>query len=143
MTNFDIVVAITENMEAALKSIGINFARKTFDDERNIPATLLPAGEIFYEAEAFEDGFNEKPAYGQAEFTVKVVIGAMQPHDAMTEQQRWAHLMRTTLSVTSLNAGALASTKSVSRVRIARVEAHSTRGLSSVSLRAAVRYREA
>lgn len=143
MTNFEVVVAITENMEAVLKSIGIHFARKTFDDERNIPAALVPFGEIFYEGESFEDGFNEKPGYGLAEFALKVVIGALQPDDAMIEQQRFAHLLRNALSVTGLNVGALAPAKPVSRVRIMRVEAHNTRSVSSVSLKAAIRYREA
>jgi len=143
MTNFDIVAAITGNMQAVLESLGIRFARKTFDDERNIPATLLPLGEIFYEAEAFEDGFGERPGYAEAEFRVRVVIGVIQPHDAVTEQQRWAHLVRGALSVTGLNTGALATPKPVSRVRVLRFDAHGTGGMTSVSLRAAIRYREA
>lgn len=143
MTNFETVVAVTENMEAVLKSIGIHFARKTFDDEGSIPAALLPYGEIFYDGEAFEDGFNEKPGHAQAEFTVKVVFGAARADDTMIEQQRFAHLLREALSVTGLNAGALALIKPVSRVRIMRVEARNARGCSSVSLRAAIRYREA
>ncbi|MBI5885368.1 MAG: hypothetical protein HZB85_02155 [Deltaproteobacteria bacterium] len=143
MTNFDTVSAITGNLHSALESIGISFVRTVFDDERNIPATLLPLGEIFYDAEAFEDGFGERPGYVEAEFRVRVVIGALPPHDAVTEQQRWAHLVRGALSAASLNTGALAAQKPVSRVRVSRLDARGTGSMASVSLRLAIRYREA
>lgn len=143
MTNLEIVTAITENMETVLRSIGIVFARKTFDDDKNIPAASLPLGELFYEAQAFEDSFNEKPAYAQAEFTVRVVIGALQPDEAMTMQQSFTHLLRNALTVESLNVGALAALKPVSRVKIMRIEAASARGVASVNMKAAIRYREA
>lgn len=142
MTNFETVACITDNMEGVLRSGGIRFARKTFDDERNIPAALLPLGEIFYDGESFADGFGERPAYGEAEYTVRVVIGASDPTDAMREQQRWAHLVRDVLTAANLNAGSLSALKPVSRVSVTRVVAENVRALSSLRCRVVIRYRE-
>ncbi|MBI5562755.1 MAG: hypothetical protein HY894_07905 [Deltaproteobacteria bacterium] len=143
MTDFETVSAITENMAAALQSAGIRFTRKGFDDIKNVPATLLPLGEIFYNGETFEVASGERPGYAEAEFTVRVVIGAMEPADAMREQQRTGHGMREALNVSSLNAGSLAADKPVSRVRVERLQAENHRSLSPVNCKVIVRYREA
>lgn len=142
MTNFDTVAAITDNMQGALQSGGVRFARKSFDDEKNIPAALLPLGEIFYDGESFADGFGERPAYCEAEFTVRVVIGACDPTDAMREQQRWAHLVREAMTAANLNAGSLSASMPVSRVSVLRVVAENVKGFSSLKCKAVIRYRE-
>lgn len=144
MTNFTTVKFITDNLESVLKGLGIHFARKTFDDEKNIPSSLLPLGEIRYQGEAFEYTHGERMGYAEAEFALKVVISERDTVDMMRAQQKWAHSIRDALTINALNIAGLVTSKLISRVTTTAVEVDNSRtdGIASLSYRVTVRYRE-
>lgn len=142
MGNFDTVTSITENMQRALMAEGVRFPLKTFEDERSIPASLFPFGELFYAGEAFEQTHGERPGYVEAAFLVKVVLNAVDPAGAVRSQQDWVHRVRGALTTEALNTGGLSSARPVSRVTVDRAEVDNTGSTSSVTLRVEVRYRE-
>ncbi len=142
--SFDTIIAITENIRDLLQAKGIKFSHKAYDDVKSVPASLLPLGQIFYAGEAFESPHGERPSYSEAEFAVKVLILEKDPERAVGEQQRWAHNIREALTVNALNTGALAATKRVSRVNVARADAENHKdNLTSLTCKVFVRYREA
>ena len=65
MANIDTVKSITDNLQTVLEGQGVRFSRKTFEDEKNIPASLIPFGEIFYQGENFEYTHGQKPEYAE------------------------------------------------------------------------------
>ncbi|MBI5586815.1 MAG: hypothetical protein HY889_00435 [Deltaproteobacteria bacterium] len=142
MSNFDTVRAITDNILGALKTIGINFTRKAFDDDKTVPASLLPLGVVFYAGERFENTCGQRPCYAEAEYNIKVIINARDPEDQVRELQKRAHSIRELLTVGALNVNELAATKLVSRVSVARIDSENHKDRSSLSLRVVVRYRE-
>lgn len=144
MANIDTVKAITDNLETVLKKQGVNFTRKTFDDEKNIPASLIPLGEIRYQGEAFEYTHGERPGYAEAEYALKVVLREREGHDMMREQQKWAHLIRAALTVAALNIGSLVTSKLVSRVTTEAVGVDNSRtdGIAALLYTIKIRYRE-
>jgi len=142
MSNLDTIKAVTENMEEVLRNEGIRFSLKTYEDERESPASLLPSGKIYYTGESFQNAYGERPLYAEAEFVIKIVIGERDPADLIRGQQMWAHKVRGALSAEALNINGLAATKYVSRVRIQRIDAENRKDTSTLICRAAVRYRE-
>lgn len=144
MSNFDTIQAITTNLETVLKGLGAHFDRATYEDDANIPASLLPYGRIFYIGEIFEEISGERPAYIESEFNLWVTIGERDAQKMIREQQRWIHSVRDGLTVNALNIGDLASSKLISRVITdeARMEQGSNEGVSSVVYSVRVRYRE-
>lgn len=142
MSNYDTVRAITDNIQSVLAKEGIHFTKKAFDDEKAIPAGLLPLGRIFYTGEFFENGYGQRPLYAEAEFTIKVALAAGDPEDLVREQQKWAHKIRGALTVDALNAGDLAATRYVSRVTISRAVSENKKNVSHLACKTAVRYRE-
>lgn len=142
MTDCEVVSAITDNIETALKGLGLNFSRKGFEDPEGVPAGLLPMGQVFYLGEEFEDTLGGRPKYSDAGFLVKVTMAAREPAALIREQQRFTHSIRDALTVDSLNGGALMSEKSVSRVRIERAEVANRSSRSDLKIKAVVRYRE-
>lgn len=142
MSDFDTVMAITDNLQAVLQKQGIQFLRKEYDEVKNIPASLLPLGQILYTGEAFENTFNEKPSYIEAQFRIKIVIAGRDPFDLMRDEQRWVHLIRGALTVNALNINALAATKYISRVNLPRFETANQKGRSSIVCSPSIRYRE-
>ncbi len=142
MSNFETVRAITDNIHGILKTTGINFTRKAFDDREAVPASLLPLGAVFYSGERFESSYGQRPLYAEAEYNIRVIINGRDAEDLIRELQKWAHTVKEALTVDALNAGDLASTKLVSRVTVARVDSENRKDRSSLSLRTVVRYRE-
>ncbi|MBI1913036.1 MAG: hypothetical protein HYS21_13700 [Deltaproteobacteria bacterium] len=142
MSNFETVQAITDNLQSVLKKEGIHFSRHSFESEKNIPASLLPLGQIFYLGESFENKFRERPSYIEAEYAIKVIFAERDPEDMIREQQKWAHKIRGALTAAAINTGPLEFSKYVSRVYIARFDAENNRNLSSLACKALIRYRE-
>ncbi|CAG0933365.1 hypothetical protein PLCT1_02345 [Planctomycetaceae bacterium] len=144
MSNFDTVQAITTNLEKVLRGLGLKFSPTIFDDAKNIPASLIPLGEIFYNRETFEYTHGQKPEYAEAEYALRVTLSYRNPADMMREQQRWVHLIRDGLTVNALNIGDLVTSKLVSRVTTeeAAVENDRSNGIAAISYRTLIRYRE-
>ncbi|MBI2412472.1 MAG: hypothetical protein HYV24_04605 [Deltaproteobacteria bacterium] len=139
--SFETVRAITDNMRAALESLGLRFAVGAVEKDNATAASMLPAGRISYEGESFEPTHGERPGYSEAEFGITVEIRAGDPAEAVTEEQRWAHAVRGSITVDALNAGGLAATKRVSRVRVPKASVANNKESVSLSVRALVRYR--
>lgn len=138
--SFATIRAITDNMRAALESLGLKFAMGAVERDK-AAASMLPAGRISYEGESFEPTHGERPGYSEAEFGITVEIRAGDPAEAVREEQRWAHSVREALTVDALNAGELAAGKRVSRVRIPKSSVASGKESASINVKALVRYR--
>lgn len=143
MSNLYTVQAITKNIETVLKGKGINFTQKAFDDETQIPASLLPLGQIFYNAEEFEYVHGQRPGYAEIAFTVKVVIDRRTPEDSIRDQQSWVHSVRDGLTVNALNIGDIVTSKLVSKVTTESVSIENkSSNISALTMAFKVRYRE-
>lgn len=142
MGNFQTVRSITDNMQAALTQTGLNFSKKAYDDERGIPASLMPFGQVFYAGESFEYAFGQRPKYVEAAFTVKVALNERDADDMIRTQQDWVHRVRGTMTVESMNSGELLDSKPVTRVSVERADVENHREMSFLTIRVAVRYRE-
>ncbi|MBW7957849.1 MAG: hypothetical protein H3C68_08165 [Deltaproteobacteria bacterium] len=141
MTGYEIVAALTDNIEATLRALGINFNRKSFELQEGIPAGLLPLGEIFYAGESFEQSLGQGPGYAEAGFLLKVIMSPGEPSVVIREEQKIIHAIRDGLTVDALNTRALSEAKSVSGVRIERAEVTGRSSRPEVRVRASVRYR--
>ncbi len=142
MTNFATIKSVTDNLETVLKALGLHFSRDVKEDA-DIPASILPHGQIFYRRERFENSFNLRPGYIEAAFTVRVVFSERDATDIMREQQRWTHAVRGALTVNALNIGDLASSKLVSLVTVEDSAAELIKPtLAAVTIDATIRYRE-
>ncbi|MBI5560558.1 MAG: hypothetical protein HY883_04730 [Deltaproteobacteria bacterium] len=142
MANTDTVNAITDNLHAALQGQGIKFSRKIFEDEKSIPASLIPLGEIFYRGEGFEHTHGQRPGYAEIDYLIRVILNVRDHADSMREGQMWVHKIREALTVATLNTGDLAAMKYVSRVTADRVELENRGNHSFLNYRMRVRYRE-
>lgn len=136
------VAAITDNIEAALSSGGLNVTREATDAGGSVPAGQLPVAQVSYKGEIFEDTFGERPGYAQARFMIKVILPGQDGPTAMAGEQKYAHQVRSAMTCTALNAGELAATQPVVSVRIPGFEIEQSGSLSKVSVDVNVRYRE-
>lgn len=144
MTDFDTLTAVTDNLQTVLKGLGLNFTRQTFDDETQIPASLLPLGQIFFKSVEFENTHNERPSYAEAIFDVKVIQSHKAPETAIRDQQKWITSIRDGVTIGALNIGSLVSSKLVSRVTnegSAEMDNKGS-GMSFLTYPLRVRYRE-
>lgn len=141
MTGYETVAAITDNIEAILRALGINFKRKSFERQEGIPAGLLPLGEIFYAGESFGQGLGQGPLHAEAGFLIRVTMPQGEPSVLIREEQKVIHAIRGALTVDGLNTNALSDSKSVSWVRMERAEVNVRSGRPEVSVRVSVRYR--
>lgn len=143
MTNFSTIKSITDNLQSVLRGIGLNFSREIHEDESKIPAGAIPLGHIFYRGETFEDTFNQRPIYIEAEYKLRVILRERDPIDMMREMQKWTHTVKDALTVNALNIGDLASSKLVNLVRVERAETETlSADMGAVNIEAIVRYRE-
>jgi len=145
MSNFDTVAAITDNIQGVLEALGIKFSQKAIEDTKDVPASLLPYGEIFYTGESFEETSGERAGYVEAAFTLVVILRERFARDLIRAEQDWVHRIRGALGVDALNIGDLASSKLVSRVRSGSVgmdKGSGKSGLGILSYQVKVRYRE-
>lgn len=142
MGNFETVKAITDNLQKILQAEGVKFSRKAYDDEKSIPASLIPFGGIFYQGEDFEYTHGQRPGYAEVVFRLRVVLKERSPAGLMRSQQQWVHAIREALTVNALNVGDLASTKYVSRVVIKGVDIENRENFAFLNYTAAIRYRE-
>ncbi|GMR05163.1 MAG: hypothetical protein BMS9Abin23_1106 [Thermodesulfobacteriota bacterium] len=142
MGNSDTVRAITDNIKAVLKSLGIHLSPDIYRDDKNVPASLMPYGHIFYEGEDFEYTNGQRPGYAECSFTIKVLLKERDPSAMVREQQRWVHDIRGALTVNALNAGTLAVTGYVTRVTTRGVDVENSMYLSRLVYSLSVRYRE-
>ncbi|MEE9615278.1 MAG: hypothetical protein V3W31_10090 [Thermodesulfobacteriota bacterium] len=142
MANVDTVKAITDNLEVVLRGEGIKFSRKVYEDEKSIPASLIPFGRIFYRGESFEHTNGQKPGYVEIEYLASVVLREKDAADLIRRQQEWVHRIREALTVDALNTGELAASKYVSRVDTTGVDMERRDTLAFVNCKITVRYRE-
>src|SRR3989304_9584069 len=143
MANINTVKSITDNLQTVLEGQGVRFSRKTFEDEKNIPASLIPFGEIFYQGENFEYTHGQKPEYAEIDYLVKVILSEKDPIDLMREQETWVHRIREALNVNALNVGNLANSKYVSRVTTEKVSAENRgKNMGFLNYGVRIRYRE-
>ena len=144
MSNFDTIIAITDNLETVLRGMGISFTRKTYEDMANIPTSLLPLGEIIYNGESFEHPSGQRSGYAEAEYKLKVILREAEAKDMQRVQMKWVHLIRDGLTVNALNIGSLASSKLISNVltEAARPNNTQTDGIGAVEYDIKIRYRE-
>jgi hypothetical protein len=142
MANIDTVKSISDNLQTVLEAQGIKFSRKSFEDDDQIPASLLPYGEIYYTGEEFEITHSQRPGYADIIYNLRVVLGERNPIDVMRHQQEWVHKLRDALTVNALNVGDLASSKLVALVDTATVSVENEAVRSALNYQVRVRYRE-
>ena len=140
--NFATIKSITDNVQSVLQGQGIKFSRSTFEDEKNIPASLLPFGEIYYKGEDFQYTHGQRPGYAEANFLVKVVLQDRDSAGLIRSTQKWMHLLRDALTVNSLNEGDLAGTKLISLAAIEGVDVENKGDMAVLGFKVKVRYRE-
>jgi len=140
--NADTVKAITDNIRSVLKVTGIHFSPTIYEDEKNVPASLIPYGRILYKGETFEYTHGQKAGYAEADFTIRVLLKDRDHAAMLSAQQMWVHRIRESLTVGSMNTGALAGSRYVTRVTARGVSVENGVYLSSLVYTVAVRYRE-
>lgn len=143
MGNFATVQAITTNLQTILKAQGANFSLAIHETD-NVPASLLPLGEVMYEGETFEDTFNQRPSYVDVRWTLRVVLREKTQDSLARELQRWTERIRTAITVDALNTGDLAASLLVSRaeLRETRVEPTKDAAMKALLAEVVIRYRE-
>ena len=142
MGNIDTVRAITLNLRSALRGEGIKFSTATYKDDKSIPVALIPFGSVYYEGEGFEYTHGERMGYAEAAFRVRVLLRERDPSSMVPLQQKWIHRIRSAVTVTKLNAGALQLSKLVTGVTIKSISIDNKPGISKLSADVTVRYRE-
>lgn len=140
--NFVTIKSITDNIQGVLQAQGVKFSRAAFDNEKNIPASLLPFGEIYYIGEDFQYTHGQRPGYAEAGFLVKVVLRDRDSAGLIRSMQKWAHSVRDALTVNAFNAGDLAGSKLVSLVIVERVDVENKGDTAVLVFKVKVRYRE-
>lgn len=143
MSNFDTITAITDNIETVLTGLGINFSSATYENDIDIPASLTPFGQIFYEGEEFEYVHGQKPKYAHSNFLLRVHLEDRSDRELTRSEQKWAHNIRDGLTVNALNVGDLVTTKYVNLVETIEVQAiHNQPRRGVLEYRVRVSYRE-
>lgn len=142
MGNAETVKAITDNIRSVLKSTGIHFSPNIYEDDKNVPASLIPYGRIFYQGEEFEYTHGQRAGYAEAGFIIRVLLKNRDQGSMLRAQQMWAHKIRESLTVGSVNTGALAGSGYVTRVTARGVSVENGVYLSRLIYNVAVRYRE-
>lgn len=140
--NFTTIKSITDNVQSVLQGQGIKFSRKTFEDEKAIPASLLPFGEIYYRGEDFEYNHGQRAGYSEASFNIKITLQDRDMTALMRSAQKWTHAVRDALTVNALNIVDLATSKLVSWVVMESVDINYTTEYATLTHRAKIRYRE-
>ena len=140
--NFTTIKAITDNVQSVLQGQGIKFSRSTFEDEKAIPAALLPLGEIYYRGEEFEYNHGQRAGYSEAIFVIKVTVQDRDMTALMRLAQKWTHAVRDALTVNALNIGDLSASKLVSWVMMESVDIEYKVEYASLTHRMKIRYRE-
>ena len=140
--NFATIKSITDNVQSVLQGQGIKFSRKTYENEKNIPASLLPLGGIYYRGEDFQYTHGQRPGYAEADFFVKVVLQDRDSGSLIRSIQKWIHLLRDALTVNSINIGDLAVSKLASLVTAERVDVENKGDMAVLGFKVKIRYRE-
>ena len=140
--NFATIKSITDNVQDVLEGQGLKFSRSTFGDEKNIPASLLPFGEIYYTGEDFQYNHGQRSGYAQASFLLKVFLRDRDSAGLIRSTQKWAHSVREAVTVNAFNVGDLAASKLVSLVTVERVGVENKGDMAVLGFKVKVRYRE-
>ena len=141
MPNIDTVKSITDNLQTVCQAQGIKFTRKTYEEPKNIPASLIPLGEIFYNGQARQHNHGEGPQYITINFSLKVVLKERDLKVMMRKQQEWINKLDDALTVPALNIGELASSQLVSWVSLEEEETEDEVDRSKVNISVDVRFR--
>jgi len=142
VANIDTVKSITDNLQTVCQGEGIKFSRKTYEEPKDIPASLIPLGEIFYNAETFEHTHGQKAGYAEIDYTLRITFKERDSQVLMRKQQEWVHKLRDALTVNALNIGNLASSQLVSWVNTESAETEDEIDWSRVNYLIKIRYRE-
>jgi hypothetical protein len=140
--NFATIRAITTNLQTKLKSLGLHVNQAAFDKEEEIPASVYPLGNIFYEGEEFEETFGQRESYAIAKFRIRVSIFTNNAQDAIMEQERWLHAVRDGITIAALNTGDLAASLLVSWVETTEIFIENLGNRSHLNYSLQIRYRE-
>ncbi|MBI5233826.1 MAG: hypothetical protein HY880_05680 [Deltaproteobacteria bacterium] len=136
------IQAITENLRTVLSKEGLYFSVETYEGMDQVPASLLPLGQIFYKGETFEYTHGQRPGYINAGFLLRVILRMRSPEDAVRDEEQWVHRIKTAITVNALNINELALTKYVSRVMIGTIGIENKKEVSIVNMNVEIRYRE-
>lgn len=140
--NFATIRSITDNVQSVLQGQGIKFSCSTFENEKNIPASLLPLGGIYYRGEDFQYTHGQRPGYAEADFFVKVVLQERDSAGLIRSTQKWMHSVRDALTVNALNIGELAVSKPASLVAVEHVDVENKGDMAVLGFKVKIRYRE-
>ena len=140
--NFATIKSIMDNVQSVLQAQGIKFSRSTFEDEKNIPAPLLPFGGIYYRGEDFQYTHGQRPGYAEADFFVKVVLRDRDSAELIRSAQKWMHLLRDALTVNAINIEDLAVSKPASLVTVERGDVENKGDMAVLGFKVKIRYRE-
>jgi len=142
MGNFATVQDITTNLVNLLRAQGLVFEQKIYEP-KNIPAASLPAGEVFYESETFENSFNMRPSYVEARWNVRVIFREKSQIDLNRVLQDWTHRIRGAVTVDAINTGGLSASKLVSRADLEETANESINPtMAALLAQVVIRYRE-
>jgi len=141
MGNIDTIKAITTNIEAILTSAPLSWDLEDLSD--NPKAETRNVCFVKYLSERFEDVFNQRPSYIEAEFAIVVVANKKTKALSRAAQQEAIHLLRNVFTVNALNIGDLSESKLVSMAKNLGGDTE-LEGLpaSAIAYRLVVRYRE-
>lgn len=143
MGNIETIKSLTDNIQTVLQGLGIKFARKNFEDVKNIPASLFPYGAIFDKGIDWEYTHGQKAGYGVQSFLIWVVDKERNDKVTMRQIQEWVQLIKGALTVNALNIGDLSASKLISWVETIDTDTeHREEGVSVLNYTIAVRYRE-
>lgn len=141
MSNIDTVKSITDNLQTVCQAQGIKFSRKTFEEPKNVPAALIPLGEIYYNGQVRQHNHGQGPQYIVINFSLKVVLKERDLQVMMRKQQEWINKLDDAITIQALNIGDLASSQLVSWVSIEEEETDDDIDQSKVNLLVDVRFR--
>jgi hypothetical protein len=141
MSNFETVKSITDNLQTICQGLGIKFSRKTFEEPKNVPAALIPLGEIYYNGQVRQHNHGQGPQYIVINFSLKVVLKERDLQVMMRKQQEWINKLDDAITIQALNIGALASSQLVSWVSIEEEETDDDIDQSKVNLSVDIRFR--
>jgi hypothetical protein len=141
MSNFDTANSITDNLQTICQGQGIKFSRKTFEEPKNVPAALIPLGEIYYDGQVRQHNHGQGPQYIVINFSLKVVLKERDLQVMMRKQQEWINKLDDAITIQALNIGDLASSQLVSWVSIEEEETDDDIDQSKVNLSVDVRFR--
>lgn len=142
MSNLENARAVVANVIKVLTKKGLKFKTEVIENPSLIPASQLPAGQLFFEGTLFTESFGEKPDKIEDTYVVKVIVKDIRTADRVKQLQEWVHNIREALKVPLLNIDDLSTTQYVSRVETIGVTIENLEVISTLNYSVSIRYRE-